>query len=677
MAPDLLLELFVQRFNRSPFVSRHPTGLAASRWLALVASALAAVGAQAADCLADATPVESIEMRVLVLAADGTENVLPAIRNMLDHVGVPYDVRLAKTERLDLGVLCSGQGTGLGRYQGVMLTSGNLEYEQSPGTWGSALSAEEWARLWQYEAKYRVRQASMYTYPGSSSPETYGLGVPSPLWGSATGPEGLATTLTAAGKQIFPYLRPLAPVVWRDTWVYQAQVAGATALVVDANNNALVATHTTADGRQTLSIMADGNPYLTHTLQLGYGVIHWVTKGLYVGQRRVYMSAQPDDLLIADSIWDAAADSDETGKTYRVTARDYNRYTTWQAHRNKQRKGHLATEMPFNGIGSTSEYDGSYFPRKTDNLTPQIQAGSDQFDWLSHTYAHPNLDTISYNAMLSQLTKNDAVATGVLGLGTYSRNALVTPEISGLNNPNALRAMYDFGIRYLVSDTSKFCGHRNEERAAFEGCPRPNMGIYNDLEPRGLLMIPRYPANLFYNVSTPAEWTDEYNFIYAVYWGRELSYAEILDKESDIWLRYLISFDMRPLMFHQPNLRAYDDTHSLLGDLIDRTLDKYEALYNLPPESRRQEQIGRLMAERMAVNAAISPTSGAALTARIRPGQASSTIVLTNPTAGAVTMPITGVASGGDTEVYGGLTTSRIGVNGNGATVEVPGAPGW
>lgn len=87
----------MRRFNRSPFTSLHQTGRVASRWLALVAGALGAVGAHAADCLADATPVESIEMRVLVLAADGTENVLPAIRNMLDHVGVPYDVRLAET----------------------------------------------------------------------------------------------------------------------------------------------------------------------------------------------------------------------------------------------------------------------------------------------------------------------------------------------------------------------------------------------------------------------------------------------------------------------------------------------------------------------------------------------------------------------------------------------------
>ena len=50
-------------------------------------------------------------------------------------------------------------------------------------------------------------------------------------------------------------------------------------------------------------------------------------------------------------------------------------------------------------------------------------------------------------------------------------------------------------------------------------------------------MIPRRPTNLFYNVSTPDQWVTEYNDIYRSFWGRDLSYAEILDNESDVLLR--------------------------------------------------------------------------------------------------------------------------------------------
>jgi len=70
-----------------------------------------------------------------------------------------------------------------------------------------------------------------------------------------------------------------------------------------------------------------------------------------------------------------------------------------------------------------------------------------------------------------------------------------------------MRAAYDAGVRFLVTDTSK-PGMDN---------PTPQAGIFNPLEPR-ILMVPRRPVNLFYNVTTPTEWANEYNFLYHNYW---------------------------------------------------------------------------------------------------------------------------------------------------------------
>ena len=92
-----------------------------------------------------------------------------------------------------------------------------------------------------------------------------------------------------------------------------------------------------------------------------------------------------------------------------------------------------------------------------------------------------------------------------------------------------MQAAADAGIKYLVTDTS-IAGQDN---------PFPNVGIYNWSQPK-LLMIPRRPVNLFYNVATPADWTAEYNCIYHSYFGRDLSYAEILDFVSDQLLPYLL-----------------------------------------------------------------------------------------------------------------------------------------
>lgn len=646
-----------------------PTSAAASR---------AMKGASAAgDCLSADVPVQSLAMRVLVLSAAGDDTGLPAIRKLLDTIGVPYDVQIAKDQRLTAERLCSvANGQGQAHYQGVLLATGDLAYEVSPGVWGSALSDDEWQLLWSFERKYSVRQAAMYTYPGSY-PESYGLAAPEPLWGSDTGPDGLPTTLTAAGAQVFGDLQPTAVVPWRYTWAYQAKPTTATALMVDAAGNALVASNNSGDGRQTLVVTADNAEWLLHTQVIGYGVVNWLTKGVHMGQRRVYLSAQPDDIVMADSIWDEITHSDGTGKTYRITANDYQRYSDWQRQRNRAGTGRLITEMPFNGIGATAEYTGSYFPLDHDDLTPAIAARNSTFTWLSHTFEHPNLDAMTYEGMTHQLRRNDEVARSELKLGrNYSATALVTPEISGLNNAEAMRAVYDFGIRHLVSDTSKYCGHRDQAHADAQGCPKPNRGIWHDLTPPGLLMIPRYPTNLFYNVSTPAEWADEYNTIYRSYWGRDLSYAEIQDIEADQWLRYMVSYDMRPLMFHQPNMRAHDGTHSLLGELIDRAMAKYQALYKLPVTSRTQDQIGQAMKLQMALDAALAPQRGAPLAARIEPQGSTARIVIDNPTRRAVQVPLSGVAFGHRSEVYGGQPQSLVPVAAGGS-VRIDGVTGW
>ncbi len=643
--------------------------------------------AQTPNCLTASTNAVAVDMRVLVISADSSEAVLPSITSTLQHLGIPFDVLVARDQVLDASVLCSTNGTGQGRYQGILLTTGSLGFQDSLGVFQSALSWEEWNLLWGYEAKYRVRQATFYTYPGSW-PDTYGLG--SPTAGVDTTTTPVITTLTNAsptgsgnptGRQVFSDLRATAPIVITNAYTYLAKSVATTVtpLLVDQQGNLIASINNYPDGRKNLALTADGNPYLSHTLKLNYGIINWVTKGLYIGQRQVFMSPQPDDLLMANDMWSPTANSDTTGKTYRLTAYDYNKFIDWQTNRNNTLPGNIVVEIPFNAIGSTSALPAQeLYPALVDDLTPAIKARSSPFFWVSHTYSHPYLDApLTYSMMLNELRLNDSAARLNLRLSGYFKDSLVTPNISGLNNIEALRAMKDFGIRYLVSDTSKYCGHRNQTVPPRE-CPPPNHGIRHDIEP-SLLMIPRYPSNLFYNVCTPTEWVSEYNFIYRAFWGRDLSYEEILGKESDTWLRYLLSFDIRPVMFHQPNMCAYDGTSSLLGDLINKTIAKYSAISVLPPKSRQQRQIGNLMDQRMKLAAAMASTNGEPFTAKIVFGATTSSIVLTNPRNEVLVAPITGVSAGPNAskETLGGQTTSRISVPASGGVVTVTTPVTW
>jgi hypothetical protein len=592
----------------------------------------------------------SIDMKLLVISADGNEPVFAGIKSILNQVGVPYDTLIASQTPLTAQTLSDGLGAG--RYQGILLSTGNLAYEASPNNWQSALSQAQWQMLWQYEADFRVRQVTLYTYP-AGAPDNYGL---TPINAVDTSGAPLQASLTTAGKELFSYLNPANPVSISDAWTYLVKPISSgnpVPLLTTADGYTLASIYTYPDGRQNLAITTDGNPELIHTLSLGYGVVNWVSKGFFLGARQVYLSAQPDDVMIADDLWDPVSLSDQTGREYRITGNDYNRLITWQnsLRASSTNTAQISLEMPFNGVGASGIYPN-------DTLTKAVKNNQGQFKWISHTYEHELLTDISYTDALAQLNKNHMVAQQ-LKFSQYFKDSMIQPEISGLNNPEFLRAAKDFGIRYILSDTSQ-PGWKN---------PSPNTGFYSTYQP-SILIIPRYPTNLYYNVSTPAEWLSEYNHFYAPgglfpAWDRALTYSEVLDKESEIWLRYLMKFDLNPVMFHQSNLRAYNNKTSLLGDLIDVTVGKYNRMYTLPIRNPSQHETGILMAARMAYNA--SGVSGRLLlgtTNRI-------SLTTVNP----VQVPLTGVSNGASTESYGGQIISTISLGANG-TATIP-APAW
>ena len=592
----------------------------------------------------------SIDMKLLVISAEGTEPVFAGITSILKQIGVPYDTLIAKQTPLTPQTLSDGLGAG--RYQGILLTTGNLAYEASPGVYESALTAAQWQMLWQYQADFRVRQVTLYTYPGGA-PDNYGLNV---IGAADTSSTPIQASLTATGKQLFSYLNTASPIAIKNAWTYLAMPVSATnpvPLLTTANGYAIASIYTYPDGRQNLTITTDGNPELIHTLLLGYGVVNWVSKGFFLGERKVYLNAQPDDVLIADDLWDSLRLSDQTGLEYRMTGNDYTKLIAWQntLRASSTNTAQIRLEMPFNGVGASGIY-------RNDTLTAAVRRNPNQFKWVNHTYEHELLTAISYADALTQLNNNHNVAQQ-LKFQLYFKDSMIQPEISGLANPEFLRAAKDFGIRYILSDTSQ-PGWKN---------PSPNAGFYSTYEP-SILIIPRYPTNLYYNVSTPAEWISEYNYFYAPgglfpTWGRALTYSEVLDKESEMWLRYLLKYDLNPVMFHQSNLRAYDNKNSLLGDLINVTLNKFNSMYKLPIRSPSQHETGVLMAARMAYNA--SGVSG-----RILLG-ATNTIAL--KTVNSVKVPLTGISYGSTTESYGGQTISTVSLGANGA-VAIP-APAW
>ena len=225
----------------------------------------------------------TIDMKILVVSADGNETDYPALTEFLNQLGIPFDSLIAVQQPLTAAMLSDGVSHGY--YQGIILATGNLGYlNTATGQWESAFDSNEWATLWQYEAQFGIRQMTSYTYPGGW-PDDYGLQYVNYQDTTYT---QLQATLTAAGREVYPYLNAANPVTFKNAWVYLANVispADTTPLLVSTTGYPVVSIHTYADGRENLTVTAQNNPYLIHSLLLSYGNIDWLTKGVFLGER--------------------------------------------------------------------------------------------------------------------------------------------------------------------------------------------------------------------------------------------------------------------------------------------------------------------------------------------------------------------------------------------------------
>ncbi|MDP2066667.1 MAG: JDVT-CTERM domain-containing protein [Burkholderiaceae bacterium] len=706
-----------------------------ARWAALAAALVAAalvascggggdgtgpasggLGAPLSKAAVVVETAKAIDMKVLVISVAGTQPSFLAITSILDQIGVPYEkIVLTGTNATALQMVSGtlSDGAGNGKYQGIFLETGDLPISTDP--FNSAMTAAQWAMLRQYQVDFGVRSATMFTRPAATVDAnnvpldlTYGLtpGSSRNTNDFTTPPDNAVTaTLTISGQGVFDYLNPASPVIVKNAFTYLSTANAGTQTVplltaTESGTTYAIASTFTGDGWENLAISADANPELTHALLTGYGVVNWVTKGVFLGSRKVYLSAQPDDVFIPDDLWDIVTHTTPGTALFRHrnTGLDYDSLAAWQTALNSNTQtASIKLEMPFNGVGYNTTDPAYLNPGETtDTLSPAVRANPDVFRWINHTWDHSSLNpsdpsdpdfvTPTVASITNQLTWNHQVATGVrsgeplngsptVTFSHYNQNAMIQPDISGLENPVYWEAAQNFGLRYILMDTSRAYSNFIPARPVVAPIP-PNTGFTSSLDtfvsdnPR-IFIIPRYPTNLFFNVSTPAEWVDEYNFLFdkpvdqgGV--GGPSTYQQILNRESEVLLGYMLKFHALSWMFHAANLRDYNGApagnNSLLSDLLDTVTNKYKAVYNLPIENLSQTEIGQLMQNRMAYNAALA----GGLKGRIVFGSEVK-IELTNPSGAAVNVPMTGVSQG-MTMAYGGQTISSISLAAGGTT---------
>lgn len=662
-----------------------------------------------------------IDMKVLLITRGKTEASFPAVTSALNYLHTPYDVFDFSTgSPLSAGQLSSGCHAF---YSGVIFaffqsdqfdpvgnTYNGLDFSTSPAT---VIPFNGFNNLQAFEEKFGIRQLNWYAYPALS------IGFNPP----AGSREGDSASLGVIGSQVFPYILSNVSAIPIDAhaYVYLATPASGTSVLSDGFYTlSLDYAFTDNSGREFLSNTFDSNQSMRHNIMLSYGLLNWVTKGMFIGEKHIFFTPQADDWGIDDDIWAKNNGSyltiqgkapppvgsyptctnpvnTVTGMAQRISSTDAQSFVNWQTSLQSNRLfANIRLYNAFNACGlvpaggSDSNCGSNGSPYANDTLTAWTLnvANSSHFGWINHTYEHVDLtlqdngSPQTYENDYYQINEN-LLQEQALGFADFKATYMVTPDISGLDYLPALQAMVDNGVQYVVSDTS--CGtEKSTTTSCFAGTnngPGPgfNLPIVNSNNPvvgkvtTGYIYeVPRRANNLFYNAGTPDGWQSEYDCIYTNLGGTDPNgkpygqytvqdIKDFISGKKGIYPNFvdlMMQGDADPEMFHQTNLTAYDGTHSLLSDLLDETFNLYQSYLNLPVRSMDMDAIAQYMLNNQAF-APIDPSTGTPswnVSGTVNNGSSRTLTLSVTHTA---IIPVTGLQNSGS-ETYGSQVISHV-----------------
>ena len=404
--------------------------------LMAVAALAVIVPAVLAATPAHVLPTQRIDIKVLLVSADGTEPGFGAWKAELQREGVPYSTFVAYSGQNRVSTLTdeglADYGANHAYYNAVILATGDLGHNvaNANGTTSylSALSDTEWASLAKFERTFGIRQLSDYTAPSPA----HGLNVV-----GGTTQDGNVGTLTPLGRAAFPYLKGPVPIANDDPAVAETFGYPATpvngqdwqTLLAGPNGTAYLGIYTHPDdGREEMVMTVASNENQSQAQLLRHGELNWVTRGVFLGYQRNYLELQVDDLFLGDDAWDPTTHTTnyDPAAASRMTPADVAQAVAWSKARG------VRIDFAFNGGGS--ELYKADHATTTDPLANAFAdpATRGAFGYINHTYDHPNLDCSTSSFVAKEIADNAAWARQH-GL-PLDATEVVTGEHSGLAN---------------------------------------------------------------------------------------------------------------------------------------------------------------------------------------------------------------------------------------------------
>jgi hypothetical protein len=292
--------------------------------------------------------------------------------------------------------------------------------------------------------------------------------------------------------------------------------------------------------------------------------------------------------------------------------------------------------------------------------------------------------TVTGGGALEQTFIDTGIA-GTASSGLPTANEAI--ETAYPENPSLSAAFAGVGIQAFGSDASK-----PYPNPAIAGSVTPAFAAGESFLDGSARAIPRYPTNIYYNVSTEAQEIDEYNQLYLTpekggkcvnsstntCEEKAANFAEIVSSIDTNMFQHVMGNDPRPHYFHQPNLMGTpppgppttgtppatlpSQGDGLLYSVMNPLLEEYNQYFNVPIEQLTMAQIGALLAEQQAW----SKANTGQVSGYIEGG----VLTLQNTGAEAVTTPLTGVTGVG--AVYGGIQSGWTSVPAATTTYPIP-----
>lgn len=265
--------------------------------------------------------VTSTSSTILVIARDATSAFTGYAG--LQGYGIPYEVLTVPSTGAALPTLNSS--ASVGNYGGIIIVS-EVSYSYTSG-FLSALTDAQFTTLYNYQAAFGVRMVRIDVYPGpnfgaSTTGGCCDTGVEQLI--SFTNTTGFTTAGYVAGATVSSqglYHYPATITDASTTWEIAKFGTAGTAAVM---NKFAVGTNGTREQMVWFTSMAmDWNQpsnYLMHSF------IHWMTRGLYAGFRRVYFNTQIDDVHLVTDLYQAS----DAGSTFRLKPSDLQFHKNWQ-----------------------------------------------------------------------------------------------------------------------------------------------------------------------------------------------------------------------------------------------------------------------------------------------------------------------------------------------------------